>query len=600
VTSFRRPGDHLSPRSFRTLIAGAVATVLTVAGLSLAPAAMAAPTHTIGGTITYTQPGGGTTANGSSYAKLFRITGTGPMEPIPEILSGGVWNFGGLTDGRYRVQFTPSIDGVDAGTWLGGDFEDSSQVVTVSGGDVTGLDVTLPLAGSISGTVAGAPNANGFRAFKLNPTTGLFEKWNENLPTFSPGGAYSIGGVSAGTYIVRFADHDSSFPAMSTDYYQNSESLWNSKPVVVATGQNVTGIDGAVGPWYWYTGRLAGTDRFQTSATISSAFFDAGAASVVYVANGMTFPDALGASAAAARSGGPLLMTRQDSVPAATVTEIKRLHPPRIVVIGGTGAIGDAVYNQLAALAPSISRVAGIDRFATSRAVAADAFEAGRVTSVFIATGLNFPDALVAGSAAGYQASPLVLVNGASNALDESTKDLIQSLAPSRIYIVGGTGSVSPGIQADLQNLGTPTVLRLGGIDRFATAQAVNSEVFPFADTAFMANAFDFPDALSISAVAGVIGAPLLLARPTCLPFGEFSDSTLLGVSTYWTVGGTGVLSPDVEDITWCSNGFSSSSAVTGGDVTAPEATTIKSVALDGGLAAAMRAAKGATALERR
>lgn len=560
-----------------------------MAGLSLAPAAaIAGPTHSIGGTVQYAQPGGGLTYNEQSYAKLYRITGNGPMEPIPIMLSAGVWSFEGLTDGRYRVQFTPTIDGVDAGTWLGSDFEDSSQVVTVAGADVTGLDVILPLAGSISGTVAGAPNAHGFRAFKLNPTTGLFEKWNENLSTYSSGGAYSIGGVSAGTYIVRFADWDTSYPAMSTDYYQNSDSLWNSKPVVVSTGENVTGIDGAVGPWSWYSGRLAGTDRFQTSAAISSAFFDAGAASVVYVANGLAFPDALGASAAAARSGGPLLMTRQDSVPAATVAEIQRLHPPRIVVVGGVGAVGNAAYDKLATLAPQISRVSGLDRFATSRAVATDAFPPGKVNSVFIATGLNFPDALVAGSAAGYQGGPLILVNGASGALDQATKQLIQNLGPLRIYIVGGTSSVSTGIQSDLQNLGVPTVLRLGGLDRYGTAQAVNSEVFPFADTAFMASSLGFADALSISAVAGVVGAPLLLARPTCLPFGEFSDSTLLGVSTYWTVGGTASLSPDVENLTWCSNGPTTSPL--------SEATVKRAEPDAADLAAAMRAARDGAA----
>ena len=578
MTHTRRPA-----RSLRNLLIGAVAATVTVAGLALAPtAATAASTYTVSGTVNYDVAGGGTTTSESSYVLLLPLTGSAPRQSLLGTTSNGTWSVPGVTPGRYRVQFRATADGKNAGTWVGGVFEDSAQVVTVGNADVSGLTATQPIAGSISGTVTGTNGtANGFIAYRLNPTTGLFEQFNEVAATIDGSGAYKLAGLAAGEYVVRFADSNATQPGFATSYYDHTDSLWDSKPITITAGQNVTGIDGTAGPWQWYGGRIAGADRFDTSVQIALGSYGPGKAKVVYVANGVNFPDALGASAAAARSGGPLLMTRQDFVPASVVNAIKTLAPPKIVVVGGLAAVGASAFAQLQKLAPNVTRVSGDDRFATSRAVASAAFPAGGVTSVFIATGNAFPDALVAGSAAGYQNSPLVLVNGWSGSLDAATKQLITTLAPMRIYIAGGVNSVSTGIQRDLEKLGVPTVLRLAGGDRFGTAQAVNKEVFPFADTAFVASALGFPDALSVSAIAGVSGAPLLLAVPECIPYGELTDSTIQGVSTYWAVGGKSVLSLDIEhQITYCAPGLYGSGAEFG-SAAAPAPKEVKQVTLD-------------------
>lgn|GEM_PF-1949315 len=570
-------------RALRTLFVGGVAAALTVAGLALVPtAATAASGYTVSGTVNYDVAGGGTTTAESSSVLLLPLTGSTPRQSLLANATNGTWSVSGVTPGRYRVQFRATQDGKNAGTWVGGTFEDDAQVVTVTNANVSGLTATQPVAGSISGTVAGTTGlANGFRAYRLNPTTGLFEQFNEVAPTITPSGAYTLGGLAAGEYVVRFADSTAATPAYATSYYDDSDTLWDSKPITVAAGQQITGIDGTVGSWSWYGGRIAGADRFDTSVQVALGSYGPGQAKVVYVANGVNFPDALGASAAAARAGGPLLMTRQDFVPASVINAITTLAPPKIVVVGGLAAVGASAFAQLQKLAPSVTRVSGDDRFATSRAVATAAFPAGRVTSVFIATGNAFPDALVAGSAAGYQNSPLVLVNGWSGSLDAATKQLITTLAPERIYIAGGVNTVSTGIQRDLEKLGVPTVLRLAGGDRFGTAQAVNKEIFPFADTAFVASALGFPDALSISAIAGVSGAPLLLAVPECIPYGEVADSTIQGVSTYWAVGGKSVLSLDIEHhVTYCAPGLYGSSADLG-SAAAQTPKDVKQITLD-------------------
>ena len=93
--------------------------------------------------------------------------------------------------------------------------------------------------------------------------------------------------------------------------------------------------------------RLAGSDRYSTAAAICSASFEPGVP-VAYVAVGDNFPDALAAGPVAGINGGPVLLATRDSIPSATKSELARLAPLSIVVVGGPGVISDAVLTQLA------------------------------------------------------------------------------------------------------------------------------------------------------------------------------------------------------------------------------------------------------------
>ncbi|HEX2844372.1 MAG TPA: cell wall-binding repeat-containing protein, partial [Candidatus Limnocylindria bacterium] len=88
--------------------------------------------------------------------------------------------------------------------------------------------------------------------------------------------------------------------------------------------------------------RVAGADRFATAAQISARYFSPGAP-VAYVATGRSFPDALSAGAAAARLGGPVLLVDRSTIPTVVRNELRRLAPRRIVVVGGSAVVSDAV-----------------------------------------------------------------------------------------------------------------------------------------------------------------------------------------------------------------------------------------------------------------
>jgi hypothetical protein len=161
--------------------------------------------------------------------------------------------------------------------------------------------------------------------------------------------------------------------------------------------------------------RVAGADEFGTAAAISADVFSSGVA-VAYVATSAAFADALAGGAAAAAGGGPVLLTTRDSLPASTASELRRLDPDQIVVLGGTAAVSDAV--QAAAISDAVAstlgrvapttRVAGTDRYLTAAAVS-ERFIGPGVAVTYVANGVGFTDALAAGPAAAFAGGSLVL-----------------------------------------------------------------------------------------------------------------------------------------------------------------------------------------------
>ena len=88
---------------------------------------------------------------------------------------------------------------------------------------------------------------------------------------------------------------------------------------------------------------------------------------------------------------------------------------------------------------------------------------------------------------------------------------------------------------------------RIWGETYFDTMQAVNQEEFDHADTVVIATAAGYWDALSASAVAGKYDAPILLSDPGSVPSQTISEIKRLGARTAYLIGGTSVLSEQVE-----------------------------------------------------
>jgi len=197
-------------------------------------------------------------------------------------------------------------------------------------------------------------------------------------------------------------------------------------------------------------------------------------------------------------------------------------------------------------------RLAGANRFETAVEVSQKAFPAGANT-VFVANGLNFPDALAAGPAAGYLGGSLLLTS--PTALPDVVRDEIIRLEPDTIYIVGGTGAVSASVEAALDAIvipgpTQPTVVRLSGPNRYLTGAAIVDEVWDGVTVpeVFIATGRNYPDALSAGAVAAGEGIPVILVdgAQATVPASTLALITALNPSQITIAGGTGAVSASI------------------------------------------------------
>lgn len=284
--------------------------------------------------------------------------------------------------------------------------------------------------------------------------------------------------------------------------------------------------------------RLAGADRYATAAAVSAGSRQPGV-SRVYVGTGRSYPDALAAGPAAAAAGGPVLLTGPTSLPPATAAELARLRPGEIVVAGGDGAVSPDVEATLREYGP-VRRVAGADRFATAAAIARDAFTAP-VSTLYLASGRNFPDALAGGAVAAAQSGPLLLTE--PGRLPTATEQAIRALQPARIVVLGGPGAVLPAVLSALHPL-TDSVSRISGTDRFSTAGEISRRSYPDqADVVYLATGLDFPDALAGGPAAGTDASPLLLVHPRSLPSTAAAELQRLAPEAIVVLGGPGAVS---------------------------------------------------------
>ncbi|MBH0117532.1 cell wall-binding repeat-containing protein [Salinibacterium sp. NG253] len=345
--------------------------------------------------------------------------------------------------------------------------------------------------------------------------------------------------IAPGTYTVGF----SSSAYSETQYFPGTEDASSATEITLAPGEKISYVDAIFPVSSNEALRLGGSNRYATSVKITQRF--APGVERLYIATGDGFADGLSAVPAAAAFDSPLLLTETGSLPSVVAAEVERLDPEQIVVVGGTGVVSAHVVTQLNALVADdepVMRLEGSNRYATSRAIARDAFPDGADVA-FIATGANFPDALAASPAAAYLDGPVILVNGDSNTLDAATQDLLVELGVSHIKIAGGTGVVSSGIEAALATVpGVTEVIRYSGGGRVATAVAIN-QLFPASSTAFVATSTGFADSLGGAALAGFKDAPLYLSPAFGLPCDVLDDFFRLGATSRVVLGGEGVLS---------------------------------------------------------
>ena len=142
--------------------------------------------------------------------------------------------------------------------------------------------------------------------------------------------------------------------------------------------------------------RLAGDDRYGTATEIINEGGDAGTDTAL-LATGSNFPDALGGGPVAFAEQMPLAITKVDDMPDDVLEAIKAAGITKVLVLGGQGAVSDAVVEELKKADITVEkRFAGADRAQTSTMVARYAID----TFGFDRTAVNVASGYVGGAGA--------------------------------------------------------------------------------------------------------------------------------------------------------------------------------------------------------
>lgn len=287
------------------------------------------------------------------------------------------------------------------------------------------------------------------------------------------------------------------------------------------------------------TERLGGANRYVTSAEVSKRSFTT-PQGVVFVASGADFPDALAGGAAAAKQVSPLLLTRPDRLSADVTAEIKRLAPSKIYVLGGANAVHDSTMAALNDLAAT-ERIGGSNRYETAANISKASFAAA--STVYIASGAGFADALSGGPAAAKQGAPLLLTPSAE--LAPAARAELQRLQPTQVTVLGGSAAIADAVLDQIRAAApTATLTRYGGANRYETAALLARAIWPGgATTTFYASGVSFPDGLSGTPAASVNNAPLLLSTAACMPPATKTADTALAPALRVFIGGNAVIS---------------------------------------------------------
>jgi cytochrome c peroxidase/FtsP/CotA-like multicopper oxidase with cupredoxin domain len=193
--------------------------------------------------------------------------------------------------------------------------------------------------------------------------------------------------------------------------------------------------------------RLSGANRYTTAAAVAARMesvlgtaFPTGA----FIVNGSTpanFYDSLVAGPAAVQNHFPILLVRNDSVPAPTLAAITDLGITTPYIVGGTPSVSAAVATQLGVLPGN--RIAGANRFATAVAFAIRAKAEGWLEFATVGIAASTVDALSGGVSLGHLGGPMLLTR--TDSLPQETLDFLTANKRDILqgYVFGGSTTVS-------------------------------------------------------------------------------------------------------------------------------------------------------------
>ncbi|MDU3352438.1 MAG: cell wall-binding repeat-containing protein, partial [Clostridium sp.] len=194
--------------------------------------------------------------------------------------------------------------------------------------------------------------------------------------------------------------------------------------------------------------KIQGADKYETAGIIADK---QNYTTAILINADSTMADGLSASGLAGAINAPILLTKKNNIPNATLKRLEKAK--KVYIIGGENSIDKYTETVLKGKGIEIKRLQGSDRIKTSYNVAKEINSINKVNKVILTNAFKGePDAMSAAPVAVRDKAAIVLTDGKSVPFNTTG---VES------YVIGGTSSMNDKIVKDTNST------RLGGTDRY-------------------------------------------------------------------------------------------------------------------------------------
>lgn len=228
---------------------------------------------------------------------------------------------------------------------------------------------------------------------------------------------------------------------------------------------------------------IKGADKYETAGIIADK---QNYTTAILINADSTMADGLSASGLAGAINAPILLTKKNNIPNATLKRLEKAK--KVYIIGGENSIDKYTETVLKGKGIEIKRLQGSDRIKTSYNVAKEINSINKVNKVILTNAFKGePDAMSVAPVAVRDKAAIVLTDGKSVPFNTTG---VES------YVIGGTSSMNDKIVKDTNST------RLGGTDRYDTNKKIINKFYSGVKEFYIASGTDLVYALVGSTVA--------------------------------------------------------------------------------------------------
>lgn len=189
-------------------------------------------------------------------------------------------------------------------------------------------------------------------------------------------------------------------------------------------------------------------------------------------------------------------------------------------------------------------RVAGNNRYETAAKLSQ---QFNQSENIVITNGEAYADSLIGSALAHVKRAPLLLTQ--TNQLDARTLSQIKTLKPKNIFLIGAQGAISTNVEKQLQGY---NITRLSSGDRIGTSVEVGNYIMNNSTKkptqVVIADAYNFPDALSATNISNHYKSPILLSKSNQLDNRIINFIKQHKIKEVFIIGGVNSISKDIEN----------------------------------------------------